>query len=52
LNAAKSLAVEDRLGTLEAGKYADMLILGRNPLEAVSNIWTSREEVILNGVHL
>ncbi len=52
LNAAKSLAVEDRLGTLEAGKYADMLILSGNPLEEVSNIWTSREAVILNGVHL
>lgn len=52
LNAAKSLAVEDRLGTLEAGKFADMLILGGNPLEEISNIWTSREEVILNGVHL
>lgn len=52
LNAAKSLAVEDRLGTLEAGKYADMLILDGNPLEEISNIWTSREAVILNGVHL
>jgi len=50
LNAAKSLAVEDRLGTIEAGKFADMLVLGRNPVEDISNIWTSREEVILNGV--
>jgi imidazolonepropionase-like amidohydrolase len=40
------------LGTLEAGKYADMLILGENPVEEISNIWTSREAVILNGVHL
>lgn len=52
LNAAKSLAVDDRLGTLEAGRYADMLVLGRNPLEDISNIWTSREEVFLNGVLL
>jgi imidazolonepropionase-like amidohydrolase len=52
LNAAKSLAVDDRLGTLEVGRYADMLVLGRNPLEDISNIWTSREEVFLNGVLL
>jgi imidazolonepropionase-like amidohydrolase len=52
LNAAKSLAVDDRLGTLEAGRYADMLVLGRNPLEDISNIWTSREEIFLNGVLL
>ena len=52
LNAAKSLALEDRLGTLEVGKYADMLVLGRNPLEDISNIWTSREGVFLNGVLL
>ncbi len=52
LNAAKGLVVEDRLGTLEVCKYADMLVLGRNPLEDISNIWTSREEVLLNGVLL
>jgi imidazolonepropionase-like amidohydrolase len=52
LNAAKSLAVEDRLGTLEAGKFADMLVLGRNPLEEISNIWETREEIYLNGVSL
>ena len=52
LNAAKSLAVEDRLGTLEEGKYADMLVLGKNPLEDITNIWTSREKVMLNGVLL
>lgn len=52
LNAAKSLAVEDRLGTLEEGKYADMLVLGKNPVEDISNIWKSREKVFLNGVPL
>ncbi len=52
LNAAKSLAVEDRLGTIEEGKYADLLVLGKNPVEDISNIWTSREKVFLNGVPL
>ena len=52
LNAAKSLAVEDTLGTLEEGKYADMLVLGKDPTEDVSNIWKSREKIFLNGVPL
>jgi imidazolonepropionase-like amidohydrolase len=52
LNAAKSLAVEDTLGTLEEGKYADMLVLGKDPTEDVSNIWKSREKILFNGVPL
>jgi len=51
LNAAKSLAIEDTVGTLETGKYADLLVLGKNPLEEISSIWTNLEDVILNGVH-
>jgi imidazolonepropionase-like amidohydrolase len=52
LNAAKSLAIEDRLGTVEAGKFADLLVLGRNPLEDIKNIGNSLEKIILNGVFL
>ena len=52
LNAAKSLAIEDTVGTLEVGKYADLLVLWKNPVEEISSIWTSLEKVILNGVHL
>ena len=52
LNAAKSLAIEDRFGTVEAGKYADLLVLGRNPLEDIKNIGNSLEKIILNGVFL
>ena len=52
LNAAKSLAIENTVGTLEVGKYADLLVLGKNPVEEISSIWTSLEKVILNGVHL
>ena len=49
LNAARSLAVEDRLGTLEPGKYADLLVLERDPLQEISAIRTSLEKVMLNG---
>lgn len=51
-NAAKSLGVDNRLGTLEQGKYADILVLGRDPTEDISNVWNTREKVFLNGVPL
>jgi imidazolonepropionase-like amidohydrolase len=50
LNAAKSLAIEDKVGTVEAGKYADLIVLNRNPLDDVRNIGSSLRHVILNGV--
>jgi imidazolonepropionase-like amidohydrolase len=37
LNAAKFLAREDELGTIEPGKLADMVLLEANPLEDISN---------------
>jgi imidazolonepropionase-like amidohydrolase len=52
LNAAKSLGVDDRVGTIKVGKYSDLLVLGKNPLEDIKNIGLSLEEVVLNGVFL
>jgi imidazolonepropionase-like amidohydrolase len=49
LNAAKSLAIEDKIGTLEPGKYADLLVLSKNPLKEISAIRTSLDKVVLNG---
>jgi len=49
LNAARSIAVDDRLGTVEEGKLADLLILREDPLEDISAIRTSLERVMLNG---
>lgn len=37
LNNAKVLGKEDELGTVEAGKYADLVILEADPLEDISN---------------
>ncbi len=37
LNAAKMMHAEDSLGTIEVGKYADMLLLETNPLEDIEN---------------
>ncbi|MGW9686462.1 amidohydrolase family protein [Flagellimonas sp. 2504JD1-5] len=37
LNAAKMLEVEDRLGSIEEGKIADMVLLDGNPLVSISN---------------
>lgn len=36
-NAAKMLKVSDKIGTIEKGKYADMILLDRNPLDSISN---------------
>jgi len=47
-NAAALLGHADRLGTLEAGKIADILILSANPLENISNI-RSVEMVLRDG---
>ncbi len=36
INAAKLIGVEDQIGTLEAGKYADLISLPRDPMADVS----------------
>jgi imidazolonepropionase-like amidohydrolase len=47
-NGAELLGVEGKLGTVEKGKLADLLILGANPLDDIENI-RSIEWVIQNG---
>jgi imidazolonepropionase-like amidohydrolase len=37
LNPAKFLGMEDRLGTVEKGKMADLVLLDANPLDDIHN---------------
>ena len=39
---ATALHVEKEVGTIEAGKHADLLVLDKNPLDDIANIRTSR----------
>ncbi|MFI5233299.1 MAG: amidohydrolase family protein [Gemmatimonadales bacterium] len=39
---ATVLHLEKEVGTIEAGKHADLLVLDKNPLDDISNIRTSR----------
>jgi len=48
LNAATMLGVQDNYGTIETGKYGNMVILNKNPLEDISNT-LSIDVVIKNG---
>ncbi len=48
-NAAKMLNILDDLGTIESGKMADMILLDRNPLDAIENTM-SIHLIIKNGV--
>jgi imidazolonepropionase-like amidohydrolase len=45
LNAAKILGVEDRVGTIQTGKDADLLVFSGDPFDPGSRL----ETVIING---
>lgn len=45
---ARFLGIEDQIGTVTAGKQADLILLNKNPLEKIEHI-SSIEGVILDG---
>ena len=49
INAARALRMDDDLGTIEAGKIADLVILEGNPLEDIRNTRNVRT-VFMDGV--
>jgi imidazolonepropionase-like amidohydrolase len=51
LNPAKFLGMDDRLGTIEKGKLADMVLLDANPLDDIRNT-QKIAAVIVNGRYL
>src|SRR5579863_4760087 len=51
LNPAKFLGMQDRLGTIEEGKLADMVLLDANPLEDIRNT-QKIAGVVVNGRYL
>jgi len=51
LNSAKALKIENMVGTIEVGKYADLLVLNEDPLKDIEVITKpdTIEHIMLNG---
>ncbi|RYY62789.1 MAG: amidohydrolase [Chitinophagaceae bacterium] len=48
INPAKSLGLDSLIGTLEPGKFADLLVMDKNPLESIYNTESIRYTMV-NG---
>ena len=49
-NTADALSILDRVGTIESGKDADLLIIGKNPLDDI-NVLQNQENIDLVMTH-
>ncbi|UQS83923.1 metal-dependent hydrolase family protein [Bombilactobacillus thymidiniphilus] len=48
-NSAKLMQIADEYGTLESGKYADFLVIGRNPLQDITAVQQNDKKVFKKG---
>ena len=48
INAARAMGWDDRLGSIEAGKLADMVLLDANPLDNITNV-RSIHAIVIDG---
>ena len=46
---AEMLQIDDITGTLEPGKFADLLVLSANPMENIRNLTVENMEIIMKG---
>jgi imidazolonepropionase-like amidohydrolase len=49
-SAAKLLALDDRIGSIEPGKLADIVVVKRNPIEDITALQTDFGLVMRDGV--
>ena len=47
--AAMTVGADKQIGTLEPGKHADLLVIGKNPLQDISVIRKNLEAVMFDG---
>jgi len=50
INAARLLRLDDQIGSVEAGKRADLIVVDGNPLDDISVLQTRVQLVMRNGV--
>jgi hypothetical protein len=51
INAARALGMSDKLGTIEAGKFADLIVVQGNPLTDIKNSRNVRRVMVRGQIH-
>ena len=51
INAARALGMSDKLGTIEAGKFADLVVVQGNPLADIKNSRNVRRVMVRGQIH-